>query len=410
MKSKVKSISEGFQDVLGNYFSENDVKVFFKKLNNLSPVIEQPEILERKSFTAYNAANSPKFRFEVDQAITYSERKLSLDKFLDFLGNIGALSIAHGEVALSTDIANKMLSITKTDDRFINITAYIFYNFAEIYSRQAMWKESQAHIKKAISFFEKQGDIAGLAKSENLFGAIYAGRGYTKSAKLHFQKALSIVDQIKDKSIVALIENNLGIVSNIEGAYDEAYSFFRRALMYFEGLQDHKHIAEIRHNLGMVFTQKKEYDSALKEFDLSINVSIIARYFPTLAISYVGKALIYCEISDFALANAFADKGMEVSYKINDKLTIADIYKIKGIIERKNKHFDSSENFFFSSLRLNKEFDNEMNYAETAVELAVLYKESKQIEDAAKYFTKALAFYSKIKAQPEIDKIKRLMG
>lgn len=409
MKSKIKNIGEGFQEVLGKFLSSDDVKLFFKKISALTPAIEQQENL-LKGAAAYNATNSPRFRFEVDQAITFAERKLTLDKFLELLGGLGSLSIAHGEVALATDISNKMLGIIKNDERFINITAYTFFNFAEIYNRQAMWKESQDYIKKAITLFQKQGDVIGLARSENLFGTIYASRGYLKSAKVHFQKGLGVIDPVKDKSIVALIENNLGIVCNIEGNYDEAYSYFRRALTYFEGLKDHQHIAEIRHNLGMVFMQKKEYENALKEYDASINVSIAARYYPTLAISYVSKAHIYCEMNDYAFANAFADKGMEISYKINDKLTIAEIYKIKGIIERKNKHFEASENYFFSSLRLNKEFDNELNYAESAVELAVLYKAFGKTEDADKYFNEALTFYKKIKALPEIEKIKKRMA
>jgi len=408
MKSKVKNLSEGFQEVLAKYFSENDLKVFFKKISALTPVVEQQET-KLKGAAAYNATNSPRFRFEADQAITYAERKLSLEQFLDLLGNLGRLSIAHGEVSLATDISNKMLNVIKNDERFTNITAYTFFHFAEIYSRQAMWKESQTYIKKALTLFQKQGDMIGIARGENLFGTIYAGRGYLKSAKQHFEKGLAAVDAAKDRGTVALIENNLGIVCNIEGNYDEAYSYFRRALTYFEGMKDYQHIAEIRHNIGMVFMQKKEYSNALKEYEASINVSISARYLPTLAISYVSKSYIYCEINDYALANAFADKGMEISYKINDKLTIEDIYKIKGIIERKNKHFEASENFFFSSLRLNKELDNELNYAETAVELAVLYKNYNKTEDADKYFGQALTFYKKIKALPEIEKIKKRM-
>ncbi len=54
----------------------------------------------------------------------------------------------------------------------------------------------------------------------------------------------------------------------------------------------------------------------------------------------------------FPLANAFADKSMEVAHKINDKLTIAEVYKIKGIIQRTVKNFILAENYFETSLRL----------------------------------------------------------
>lgn len=50
-------------------------------------------------------------------------------------------------------------------------------------------------------------------------------------------------------------------------------------------------------------------------------------------------------MDDFSLANAFADKAMAVAHKLNDKLTIAEVYKIKGIIQRSVKNYVLSENY-----------------------------------------------------------------
>jgi len=97
---------------------------------------------------------------------------------------------------------------------------------------------------------------------------------------------------------------------------------------------------------------------------------------------------------------------MELSHKLKDKLTIAEVYKIKGILERKKKHFEIAQNYFFSSLRLNTELGNELNYAETAVELGILFRETKKADQAKKYFNEALTYYKKIKAADEITKIK----
>jgi len=269
-----------------------------------------------------------------------------------------------------------------------------------------MWAESLFYLKKALSFFNKENDPIGLARCESLFGTLYAEKGQLSKAIDHFQKGFSYIDPSKDTSVASRIENNIGIVYNIRGEYDSAYTYFRRALVHFEGLKDTQRIAKIRHNLGMLFLKKKEYDSAIKEFDTSVSVSLSSHYYPTLAISYTSKATIYCTLNDDALANAFADQGMEISYQIKDKLTIAEVYKIKGILERKKKHYEVAQNYFFSSLRINTELENELNYAETAVELGILYNETQKTDQAKNYFNEALNYYKKIKASDEINRIK----
>jgi len=50
------------------------------------------------------------------------------------------------------------------------------------------------------------------------------------------------------------------------------------------------------------------------------------------------------------------------------------VYKIKDIIHRDTKDYELAENYLCTSLRINKELNNEMNKAETEFELGLLYK------------------------------------
>ena len=73
-------------------------------------------------------------------------------------------------------------------------------------------------------------------------------------------------------------------------------------------------------------------------------------YNPTLGLSYLSKAYIYTLLHDYQLASAFADKAMEVCNRLNDRLSIADIYKIKGIVERSLKNYSAAENYLLCRL------------------------------------------------------------
>ena len=219
-----------------------------------------------------------------------------------------------------------------------------------------------------------------------MLGSMYGDIGSIKKAKECFENSLSFLNPQTDIALIGMIETNIGILNSIRGDYDDSLLYFQRALIKYEQIKDLMRMSQLRHNLGMLHTQKGEYEAALREFDLSISISIKAGFLPNLVLSYLSKSYIYAKSNDLPLASAFADKSFELSRKLNDRLSIADIYKIKGIIERKLKHYDLSENYLLTSLRLNIELENILNQAETLSELGDLYIEVNKKEEAKQVF------------------------
>ena len=147
----------------------------------------------------------------------------------------------------------------------------------------------------------------------------------------------------------------------------------RRALVIFEQTHDMNRIAELRQNIGMLFTQKGDYNSALYEFDKGIVLSNEQGFLSKLGIAYLSKAFVLTQLKDYPLASVFASRAMEICSKLNDRLSMADIYKIQGIIEKNQSNYKLSENYFLTSLRINQELSNNLNKAETLYELGKLY-------------------------------------
>lgn len=119
-----------------------------------------------------------------------------------------------------------------------------------------------------------------------------------------------------------MIRVNLEILNSIIGTTNETEKKYREALEKFE---DKKRIAETRHNLGILFTKLGDYKSALGQFNISIKVSLKNKNLLTLVISYFGNACIYAEMNELDLATDFIEKGVEHSFHLNDRLTIADV-------------------------------------------------------------------------------------
>lgn len=258
--------------------------------------------------------------------------------------------------------------------------------------------------------FEIQKDFRGYVRCENLLGVIHLDYGKLDKAEKHFENCLSHLNINNDTNLMGMIEINLGIVNGMKGIYEAAYNYFHRALIKYNKLQNFIRIVELRHNLALLHIDKREYRPALEEIDHSIALAARLNYVSNLAISYLTKALIYIQLNDLALANAFSDKSLELCYKLNDRLSVADNFKLKGIIEREKGNFKLAETHLLTSLRINEELSNRLNYAETAVELGILYTNKKMIIQARKYLEAALNYYKQINHKDRMKYIRELLA
>jgi tetratricopeptide (TPR) repeat protein len=345
-------------------------------------------------------------RAQIDLLITYAEKKLPRIKHIQFFLTLAESVKSNGEYDSAVSIFNSLVKTTGDESKLAGIKINCYLAIADIYEKQAYWKECLALVNKAKNACKLQNDNKGIAFCENFLGTVYGERGDIKRAKFHFELSLSLLNPARDKALVGIIEINLGILNNMQGNFDVAFTYFQRALVIFEQTHDIIRISELRHNLGMLFTQKGEYESALSEFDKSISLSNELGVLSKLGIAYLSKAFIYTQLKDYQLASAFADKAMEICNNLNDRLSIADLYKIKGIIERSLNNYKLSETYLLTSQRINQELSNALNKAETLYELGKLYVDMNQKNNAIEVFQSSLEYFRSINSSVMIGKLK----
>ena len=73
-----------------------------------------------------------------------------------------------------------------------------------------------------------------------------------------------------------------------------------------------------------------------------------------------------------AASDVYKRQAMEIACKLNDTLSIADIYRVKGIIQSNLNNFELSEEFFENSVRLNDDFESKYSKAESSQELGTV--------------------------------------
>jgi tetratricopeptide (TPR) repeat protein len=399
MNIKNKSIVKDLKQLLSNYLTKASAKDFMKILDEDISIKheQQPEIPESEKLQIeYELPKGINYRIPVDKVITYCAKLLSEENYFNLILDLSQLMFFSGEISYSLEIAEDLLNKIHTNGKHANIQAETILMISKIYWSQAHWDECSYYIDEAMSIFKSIKSEPGIAKCENMLGTLYGEKGDFDKAQKHLKNALNHLSDEDDLSARAMILTNLGIISTIKGDYEKAVWNYKNAEVKFNQLNDVRRLARVYHNTGMLYTRMESYDAALDEFNKCITLSLENDYLSNCAVAYIGKAYIYTKLKNPALADAYTDKAMEIAYQLNDTLSIADIYKVKGMIQNDMSNFELSEELFENSIRLNKDMESKLNEAESSVQLGELLEKSNRINEAKPYLKSATNFFNRL--------------
>jgi len=406
-------ISEELEFILNKFFDEQEVGVFIQNIMDDILILTSFNSFDRggdgTSFSSGSFFTS-RMRSIADRVMTFAREKLDDTKYYHFLTEFGKLMIAGGEFFLASEIFSNILKFSAGKDDLLQIKAQAKTNLARLSERQADWETALNQLNEAKQIFESINDNKGLSQCEHLLGVINSRKGNLNDARNNILKGLSYLSGLNEPLLSGNLELNLGNIEAKSGNFDEALKYYQSCLSKFQEVGDNRRVSEVWNNIGLVHIQTKEFGSALYELAECTKIALEGRYLPILGIGYVNRALSYIEIDELKLASFYAAKAMDVCYQVNNTIAIADIYKLKGIIARKQSEFQLSEEFLKASLRLNSELKNDLNFAESAVEIGILYKELKIDKSRDFYFNKALEYYQSIGARDKVAEIKGYSG
>ncbi len=398
MDNHKKGIVKDLRDLLKTYLPENNVKDFFKVLEEdiLNPTYNVEISESERVQLEYEPPKGTNHRLIVDRVITSCAKLLSEERYYNLMLDLSQLMFFSGEISYSLEIAEELLNKLRSLGKDENIQAETNLMISKIYWAQAYWDDCNHYIEEAMRLFKSTANESGIAKCENMLGTLHGEKGEFDIAQTHLENALNHLNGENSLSTRAMILTNLGIINTIKGNYEKAIWNYKNSSELFNQLKDSRRLARVYHNIGMLYTRMKNYDAALDEFNKCITISLETDYMSNCAVAYIGKAFIYTKLRNPALACAFTDKAMELAYKLNDTLSIADVYKIKGMIHNDLSNFELSEELFENSIRLNKDIESKMNEAESSEQLGELLQKTKRTEEAKHYLSAAANFFNNL--------------
>jgi tetratricopeptide (TPR) repeat protein len=404
----MSNIIDNIDNILAGYLTKKDFLEYNNLISNKSVVEKQ----YRKSLKKSKAGYSEWYYYltKIELLISFAKRKLKKDKLFDMLFHLGDAALNRGEFGEAEKLFLYVISEVKGIPAFQEVEANTYLSLSVVYNKYTYWQKSLKYIKLARKIYMMNNNKKGIKHCDNLIGTIEAEKGNLKKAKAHFAKNLLNNNHGNDGSFNGVLEMNLGNLNTIQGDFDTALAFYKKSLVKFKHNGDKSKIADVEHNIGMLYTQKGEDGNALKAFNRSISLSLDSGNLSTLGLSYLQKAYILTRLKNFTLAGDLLKKSMRICTNLNDQLSIADIYKIKGIIERELKNFKAAENYLLASIKKNQALENKLNEAESNFELGLLYSKIGNQVKARRAFILAYDYFESIGSGYMIKKISEYLN
>jgi tetratricopeptide (TPR) repeat protein len=346
---------------------------------------------------------------KLDRLITLCHDRLAVNEVCQVLLGIGDIFKAHGE----TNRAEEMYTLALTQGEQSGKKAYVaeaYMRRGEVYSCKAQWKQSSSDLGRSRVLFLELKHHEALGRVENILGTNHAEQGKVKQAVEFFERALILFERTRQTQMAGVALMNLGVTCNIIGDYDSALAHYKRAQARFEEGGDLNRLGELHHNMGMSFLSKHLFTEAIREFDTSHAMSSSMHNVSLMGLARLAKADAYYHLHDLPMALKLVNQAIEVFTKSNERLRLADSYKVKGIIHREMGSLHAAESYLQTSLRINIDINNLLNIAESYFEIGILEMKRKRTEEALQAFQEAKVAFKKVGAQQEVKKIEDQMS
>ena len=399
--SKFKSSVAVYKDFINLIKSNFDELIFIKFFERVSHSfsIDEDELIDEKDIASFYFKTNQRVNFLYDLALTYSEKYLTEDEWTKFEFELASILKLYHKNDIAIKLFQKIISRETKNPKQKKVLADCYMQVAQIYGSEAKWKEFERSIKVAGNLYEEINDQLGEAEYQFVYGSVFLEKGEIEAAKVRFDNVEKYLKNLSNKLLRAKLDNNLGILNLITGNYSDAKAKLNIALKAFEELEILPFQAEVKLNLGIVTLKLKDFAQALIHFDDTKLLAIRSLSIQNVALSLMYKANVFIAKNEFKRAQKIIDQATTISYHINDNLTVADLFKMSGIIAQNLDKFDLAEDMLLTSLRINQELNNKLNTAETSIELALLYRKLKQYSIALSYAKDALNYFQKIESE-----------
>jgi predicted ATPase len=260
------------------------------------------------------------------------------------------------------------------------------------------WDEAQSRFREAMSIYAEQDRVEEMGEIYlNLGGVSFELGGMEEVIDL-FGKALEIGEALEDRELIARACNNLGAASNVIGERHRAIEYYQKSLDNCVVLEDRVGETRAYHNIGMTYSELKNWAEAASFFK---KASVAAEELNNKAlhcVSTLALAEAYVRLGRLRESEELCERGLAGVQAREDKLSLADGYRILGLVRAKEKRYEEAADFFEKGIQIARRVNSQLQQAEGLRELGLMLKEKGDVKGATEALSRAKDIFKAIKA------------
>jgi diguanylate cyclase (GGDEF)-like protein/putative nucleotidyltransferase with HDIG domain len=251
------------------------------------------------------------------------------------------------------------------------------------------------------------GDEAGVGHAMNVKAIAHFRLGQLDEAEQLYLQAREHARRSGEAKLAAMTAQNLGVIANIRGDLEQALGYYEASLADYRSLGLTKYICTTLNNLGVLYTRMERWETGERAYDEAVEISQVLGDLPTRMLLEVNRASHWIARREYGRAREACDLAMSLSKQTQDTHALGEAHKCYGVIARETGDHAAAEQSFHQAAKLAEQRQDLLLAAETAREMAELYRQQGRNRDTLQCLNRAHRLFSQLHARRDVADIDR---
>ena len=259
----------------------------------------------------------------------------------------------------------------------------------------------------ALGVAEAHGDVLGQAHAVNGKGIVEQMRGNLQAAADHYTWSLERASAATGyDTLAAMIHQNLGVVANIQGDFTEALLQYQSSKEAYDQLGEDDRVGPLLNNIGRLHADLGEWDDAEIALEEAGRRCKQSGEIDHQVLSHVNLARMWITRKEFKRAHESCDRACSLSRDVSGGRWTGEILKHYGAIYQSTGRLELALDSLAQARKVADREGDTLLAAETARELAEVYRKQGRNQDTLKALNESLRLYSNFHAKHDLAEVR----
>lgn len=208
-------------------------------------------------------------------------------------------------------------------------------------------------------------------------------------------QALALAPKIKYTRGYARALTVTGNAYWYEGVYEFAQNYYLLAARQYQSIHDSIGLGQTYNNIAEIYKKLEDYDKALSYLLRSQELMRLDSATHPLTLYNIGELYVLLNKTDDA--KKYISQSMDLAWRRGNTKVIAYNYWSLGAIQRKEKNYRKALDFYKHAEKIWTQLGELRALIQTYQDMAEIYREQQQYDEAEQYLVKAVQLASHIK-------------